>query len=302
MDLADQTHGAERFTGAYLSANAFRLIGHQPALGRGFTEEDDRVGAEPVVILGHALWQRSYSGDPGIVGRGVRVNGVLSTVVGVMPEGFGFPNQSALWQPLALRRDEERDRRDSRSIDAFGRMAEGVTVAQAETDLAVVVERLARDFPQTNAGIAPLVRSFRDASTSGPIRIVFAGLMGSAVFLLLIACANVANLLLARGATRAREITLRVSLGATRRQVVRQLLAESLLLALIAGAIGLALAAAGVRVLQLSITGTGEPYWLQFPIEGGVFAFVAAVCLGTTVVCGLAPALHADTDSVSPAC
>ena len=174
-------------------------------------------------------------------------------------------------------------------------MAEGVTVEQAETDLAVVMERLARDFPQTNAGIAPLVRPFRDPTTSGPIRIVFAGLMGAAIFLLLIACANVANLLLARGATRAREITLRVSLGATRRQVVRQLLAESLLLALIAGAIGLALAAAGVRLLQLSITGTGEPYWLRFPIEGGVFAFVAAVCLGTTVLCGLAPALHATT-------
>ncbi len=155
MDLADETHAAERFTGAYVSANAFGLIGHQPALGRGFTEEDEQGGAEPVVILGHALWQRSYSGDPGIVGRRVRVNGVLSTVVGVMPEGFGFPNQSALWQPLALRRDEERDRRDSRSIDAFGRMAQGVTVAQAETDLAVVMERLARDFPQTNAGIAP---------------------------------------------------------------------------------------------------------------------------------------------------
>ena len=135
MDLADETHAAERFTGAYVSANAFSLIGHQPALGRGFTEEDDRAGAEPVVILGHAVWQRRYSGDPGIVGRRVRVNGVLSTVVGVMPEGFGFPNQSALWQPLALLQDEERDRRDSRSIDAFGRMAEGVTIEQAETDL-----------------------------------------------------------------------------------------------------------------------------------------------------------------------
>ena len=293
MDLADETRAAERFIGAYVSANAFDLIGHRPALGRGFTQGDDRVDAEPVVILGHTVWQLRYGGDPGIVGRRVRVNGVLFTVVGVMPEGFGFPNQSALWQPLALRQEEERDRRDNRSIDAFGRMAEGVTVEQAEDDLALVMERLARDFPQSNAGIAALVRPFRDVNTSGPIRIVFTGLMGSAVFLLLIACANVANLLLARGATRAREITLRVSLGATRRQVVRHLLAEGLLLALVAGVIGLAVAAASVRLLQLSITGTGEPYWLRFPIEGGVFAFVAAVCLGTTVLCALAPALHA---------
>ncbi len=293
MDLSDQTHAAERFIGAYVSANAFGLIGHQPALGRGFTVADDRVGAEPVVILGHTVWQRRYAADPAIVGRRVRVNGVVSTVVGVMPEGFGFPNQSALWRPLALRLDEERDRRDNRSIDAFGRLAEGVTLAQAEADLGIVVTRLARDFPQTNAGIAPLVRPFRDLTTGGPIRIVFTGLMGAVTFLLLIACANVANLLLARGATRAGEMTLRVSLGATRRQVVRQLLAESLVLALIAGAMGLALAAASVRLVQLSITGTGEPYWLQFPIEGGVCAFVAAVCLGTAVLCGLAPALPA---------
>jgi putative ABC transport system permease protein len=293
MDLSDETHAAERLTGAYVSANAFGLIGHQPALGRGFSVADDRVGAAPVVILGHTLWQRRYAANPAIVGQRIRVNGIVSTVVGIMPAGFGFPNQSALWRPLALRQDEERDRRDSRSIDAFGRLAEGVTLAQAEGDLAIVMARLARDFPETNAGIAPLVRPFRDLTTSGPIRIVFAGLMGAVIFLLLIACANVANLLLARGATRAGEMTLRVSLGATRRQIVRQLLAESLVLALIAGATGLALAAASVRLVQLSITGTGEPYWLRFPIEGGVFAFVAAVCLGTAVLCGLAPALHA---------
>jgi predicted permease len=299
MDLADETRAAERFVGAYVSANAFGLIGHQPALGRGFSPEDDREGAEPVVILGHAVWQRRYAGDPGIVGERVRVNGVVSTVVGIMPEGFGFPTQSALWQPLALRVDPERDRRDIRSLDAFGRMADGVTLEQAEADLAIVMEQLARDFPQSNAGVVPLVRPFRDVNTSGPIQIVFAGLMGSVVFLLLIGCANVANLLLARGAARAREMTLRVSLGATRRQIVRQLLAESLLLAVVAGTIGLALAAAGVRLVQLSITGTGEPYWLRFPIEGGVFAFVAAVCLGTAVLCGLAPALHASRVSLA---
>ena len=125
--------------------------------------------------------------------------------------------------------------------------------------------------------------------------------MGAVIFLLLIACANVSNLLLARGAARAREIALRVSLGATRRQVVRQLLAESLLLALVAGVLGLALAAVGARLVQLSIMGTGEPYWRRFPMEGGVFAFVAAICLGTTVLCGLAPALHASKVGLSGA-
>lgn len=140
----------------------------------------------------------------------------------------------------------------------------GVTLEQATADLAGVMDRLAREYPDTNAQVGPRVRPYRDVHTSGPIRTVFAALMGAGGFLLLIGCANVANLLLARGATRAREITVRLSLGATRRRIVAQLLAESLLLALVAGAVGLALAAMGVRLFQQLITGTGEPYWLQF--------------------------------------
>ena len=294
MDLADVEHAAERFAGAWVSSDAFSLIGHRPELGRGFTLDDDRPGAAPVVILGNEIWKRRYASDQDIVGKRVRVNGVLSTVIGIMPEGFGFPQQSQLWQPLALRGGEGRDERGNRNIDAFGRLASGVTIEQAQSDLARVMERLAREFPETNGSVRAIVRPFRDLTTSGPIRAVFTGLMGAAIFLLLIACANVGNLMLARGAVRAREITVRLSLGATRRQVIRQLLAESLILAALAGAAGLGVAALGVEVLQRVIRPTGAPYWIQFSVEGSVFAFVAAVCLGTTVLCGLAPALHAS--------
>jgi predicted permease len=301
MDLADEEHTAERFVGAWVSANAFSLIGHRPALGRGFTSEDDRAGAEPTVILGHSVWQRRYGADPGILGERVRINGISTTVIGVMPEGFGFPHRSELWQPLAIRSGDDKDERGVRNIDAFGRMASAVTIEQAEADLARVMGRLAREFPETNGNVGPRLRPFRDVTTSGPIQTVFAGLMGAAVFLLLIACANVANLLLARGAARAREMSVRLSLGATRRRIVRQLLAESLLLAIAAGTVGLSLAVLGVRLFQRSIVGTGEPYWLRFPIEGGVVAFCAAVCLGTAVLCGLAPALHTTKISLHDA-
>ncbi len=292
MDLADETRAAERFIGSWVSADAFSLIGHQPLLGRGFAPDDDRPGAAPVVILGDEIWKRRYGSDPGIIGERVRVNGLLSTVIGIMPEGFGFPQRSQIWQPLALRGGEGRGERGNRNIDVFGRMRSGVTIAQAQADLARVMERLAREFPQTNANVGAIVRPFRDLTTSGPIRAVFSGLVGAAIFLLLIACANVGNLLLARGAIRAREISVRMSLGATRRQVIRQLLAESLLLAGLAGAVGVGLAAVGVQAIERAIGPTGAPYWIHFSIEGSVLAFVAVACVGTTILCGLAPALH----------
>jgi putative ABC transport system permease protein len=299
MDLADDEHAAERYVGAYVSANTFALIGQRPLLGRDFAEEDDHEGAEPVVILGYSIWQRRYGGNTGIIGVAVRVNGVPSTVIGVMPEGFGFPVRSALWQPLGVRRGDANASRAVRSLDAVGRLKAGVTVEHAAAELDTVFDRIARLYPDTNGRLTnAVVRPFRDMNTRGPIRAAFTGLMGSVVFLLLIACANVANLLLARGATRAREIAVRLSLGATRVQIVRQLLAESLVLAVLAGSLGLALAAAGVRLFRQSVTGTGEPYWVQVPIEGWVFAFVAGVCLATTVLCGLAPALHAAKTSL----
>jgi predicted permease len=293
-------HPAERFVGAWVSADAFALLGHRPALGRDFTAEDDRPGAEPVAILGDEVWRRRYGSDPAIVGSIVRVNGVASTVVGVMPAGFGFPLRSSLWQPLAVRGGEGRDDRGRRNIDVFGRLAAGVTIERAEADLARIMARLAREFPATNANVGPIVRPFRDLTTSGPIRTVFTGLMGAGFFLLLIASANVANLLLARGAARVREMTVRLSLGATRRRLVRQLLAESLLVALLAGIAGLALAAVGVRLFQLSAADTGAPYWVEVPLDATVFAFVAVVCLGVTMLCGLAPALYASKAAPAP--
>jgi predicted permease len=298
MNVSDDEHAAERFIGAYASYNTFALLGWRPALGRDFRSDDDRSGADPVVILGHRIWRNRYGGDPHILGRMVRVNGVPSTVIGVMPEGFGFPSVSGLWQPLAFAGPFLADR-GARAIDAFGRMAPGITIERATEDLARVMDGLARAHPDTNREVTARVRPFRALNTGGPVPTTFRGLGLAVAFLLLIACANVANLLLARGATRAREISLRLSLGATRGQIVRQLLAESLVLAFAAGIPGVLLAIGGVWAVRAAITGTGEPFWLQFPIEGPVLAFFVAVCLGTAVLSGLAPALHASKAGIA---
>ena len=297
MNLSDDTRPAERFRGAYVSATAFGLIGQRPLLGRDFRAEDDREGAPPVVILGHAVWQRRYQGDRAIVGRTIRVNGVPSTVIGVMPADFGFPLASSVWQPLVLLPPETRTDRRIRVVDTFGRLKAGVSVAQASADLGSAMTALASQYPASNRNLEPRVRPFR-SGIGGPVRPMVAALSGTVAFLLLIACANVANLLLSRAAGRAREVSLRMSIGASRWQIVRQLLAESVVLALIAGVIALGLSVLGIRVFWSTVADTEPPYWLKFTFDATVFAYLAAVCLGTSIVFGLLPALHTSRTSL----
>ena len=299
MNVSDEEHAAERYSGAYISAHGFELLGHRPALGRGFRADDERPGAEPVAILGHDIWEGRYRSDPAIVGRVVRVNGVAATVVGVMPPGFAFPQVAALWMPLTHSTDPAMQQRDARNIEAFGRRRIGVTNEQAQTDLDSVFEGLARIYPETNSGTAAVVMPYRDTMIGGPLPGIFATLAGAVALLLLIACANVANLQLARGVNRRRDVALRLSLGSSRVQIIRQMLIESLVLAAAAGAIGLLLAAAGTRLFVNGVVGTNPPYFLQFPLEPRVIGFVVMICIATAVVFGLAPALHAARVSLS---
>src|SRR5688572_21892846 len=297
MNLSDDERPAERFRGAYVSATAFGLIGQRPILGRDFRGEDDREGAPPVVILGYAVWQRRYQGDRAIVGRTIRVNGVPSTVIGVMPEDFGFPQASSVWQPLVLLPQETRTDRRIRVIDTFGRLKPGVSLAQASADLGSAMTALASQHPASNRNLEPRVRRFR-SGIGGPVRPMVAALSGTVAFVLLIACANVANLLLSRASGRAREVSLRMSIGASRWQIVRQLLAESVVLALIAGVIALGLSVLGIQVFWSTVADTEPPYWLRFTFDSMVFAYLAAVCLGTSIVFGLLPALHTSRTSL----
>jgi len=240
MNVSDEERAPERFEGAFVSANAFELIGRSPNLGRTLQPDDDREGAPAVVVLGWTVWQRRYQGSHDVIGRTIRVNGVSATVVGVMPEGFGFPTIAEIWQPLsALQADVRNDRRE-RLLTGFGRLRESVTIDQAVTDLNGVIASLVATHPETNRDIVPRVDPFR--SGIGRVFVgLFAAMSGAVAFVLLIACANVANLLLARAATRAHEISVRMSIGASRWRIVRQLLVESLVLATAAGLLGLGL-------------------------------------------------------------
>jgi predicted permease len=291
MNVSDEERAPERFEGAFVSSNAFELIGRRPILGRALQPDDDREGAPAVVVLGWTVWQRRYQGSADVIGRTIRVNGVPATVVGVMPERFGFPTIAEIWQPLsALQADVRNDRRE-RLLTGFGRLRESVTIDQAVIDLQGVIASLAATHPETNRDIVPRVDPFR--SGIGRVFVgLFAAMSGAVAFVLLIACANVANLLLARAATRAHEISVRMSIGASRWRIVRQLLVESLVLAAAAGLLGLMLSTAAVRLFWLYASQTHPPYWLQFPTDWRVFSYLAVICLGTSVLFGLVPALY----------
>jgi putative ABC transport system permease protein len=299
MNVSDEGKAPERFTGVYISANAFKLLGQSPELGRDFLPEDDRPGAPAVLMLGNGVWKNRYGADPSIIGRTVRVNDVPSVVIGVMPDDFKFPFNADLWQPLATIRDLENQKRNARGFEVMGRLAEGVSVEQARAELLTIGQRLSRDYPDTNANVQPRLQTYTERATGGPIKPIFLSLMGAVTFVLLIACANVANLLLARSAHRSREIAVRVSLGATRWRIVRQLLIESVMLAVISGVVGFAIAIFGVRWFDAVTQDVGKPYWMKFTMDPSVFAFLAAICLGTGVIFGLAPALHISRTDVS---
>jgi putative ABC transport system permease protein len=299
MNVSDEGKAPERFRGSLISANAFRLLGQAPVLGRDFMPEDDRPGAAAVVMLGNGMWKSRYASDSGIVGRTVRINDAPSVVIGVMPEDFKFPFNADLWQPLSTVRDLETQKRNSRGLEVMGRLAPGISQQQADAELQTIGQRLAKDYPDTNKNIQPRLQTYNQRSAGGPIKAIFLSLMGAVAFVLLIACANVANLLLARSAHRSREIAVRVSLGATRWRIVRQLLIESVMLALISGVLGFGLSVFGVRWFDTVTQDVGKPYWMKFTMDPTVFAFLAAICLGTGVIFGLAPALHVTKTDVN---
>ena len=297
VNVADPGMATERYFGARVTANTFGLLGIEPLLGRDFAPDDDRLGAPAVVMLGHGIWTNPYGADPEVLGRVIRVDDVPAIVIGVMPAGFEFPMWAELWQPLALTPGLAEQSRDQRTFRAVGRLADGVNVARAQADLDAAAAALAATYPETNEGLRPWVDSFNE-HYNGMFRPVLTALLAAAGIVLLIACANGANLLLARASRRAREVGMRVSLGATRAGIVRQLLVECLLLAGLAGVLGLGLAALCARLLSMSYEPLMAPYWIDFAIDGRVLAFLILTCVSTTVIFGLAPALHTSKANV----
>ena len=284
---------AKRVAGTVATGGFFRVLGAAPLLGRTFSTGDAVAGHDRVVVLSHGLWQREFAAAPGIVGETVRLDGRDFTVIGVMPRGFAYPAGSELWAPLVFSEEDLATQRGAHYLNAIARLAPGVTVDEASAQLAAIAGVLERRYANTNTGTSASAVGLRDALV-GDARPALLILLGAVGFVLLIACANVANLLLARTAGRNRELAVRSALGAGRGRLVRHVLAESLLLAAAGGVAGLLLARLGLKLL-LMLPVDNLPRIEEAALDTAVLGFTFAVSMLTGVLFGLLPALKAGS-------
>src|SRR6266496_99315 len=288
----------QRYTGAYITEDLFKIIGVSPIMGRDFTADDSKPGAEKVAILSHEIWKRDFNGDLNIVGQGVRINGKAATIIGVMPPNFKFPFSDELWVPLynefpPVPRGQLVIGANNAAPAVMGRLKPGVSLDQVSAEFVGLARRLAQDNPKTNstltsASVQPLLK----AMTGPQLRQQVWGMLGAVILVLLIACVNVMNMQFGRAALRTKELAIRGALGATRWRIVRQMLTESLVVAVFGAVAGVMLAYWAVDLLARTLQAAPfpPPYWWQFTIDGRVLAFTLVITLVATLVSGLVPA------------
>ena len=291
LTLAGEAGGAEKLDATLLTPGAFELLGQAPILGRDFTPADAKPGAAPVALLSHGLWERRYGRDPAVLGRTLRLNGGAATIIGVMREGFSFPQKVDLWMPLVP--DANLQRREARGMwFAFGRLAEGATVQGARAEMETIGRRLAAAYPATNRDVIPRLRRFHEFFIGPNSALIYISMWGAVGFVLLIACANLANLTLSRSMSRSREFSVRLALGCGRWRIVRQLILESLMVAGLAGLAGWWVAKYSLRLYEAF---AHPPAWFDHVLDYGLdyraLLYLLAVTGASGLLFGIAPAL-----------
>lgn len=288
------TERPERFEGAWISADAFPLLGVEAIRGRTFTPEEDRPGASPVILLGYHVWKNRYGSDPQIVGKAIRVNGEQATVVGVMPEGFLFPIRQDVWVPLKLDPAAVPRPEDELYLFTAARLKPGATVEQASSEAAVLASSYAAQHPDTSEGLGAVVKPYTHLFIDEEDRAIQYTGLALVSLVLLIACFNVANLMVARTLSRSKEVAVRSALGASQSQVMRQMLLESVFLALLGALLGIGLTFLGVRLFNLFINDPERPFWINVRVDQEVFLFSLGAAVIASLLAGLLPALQAS--------
>ena len=291
----------ERYDGAFVSGNTFSLLELDAHMGRLLQPRDSEPGAADVAVIGYSVWMHRYGGDPDIVGRTIRVNGRDATVVGVTPPEFAFPVKERVWVPLRIDPAKIAARDEGTTLEVFGRLKDGVTRQQASAELNAIAANLAKDHPETNRDRSVLVKPFAHEFIDAGARATILTMFAAVVLLLVMACANTANLVLVRATRSARELTIRSALGASRRQLVARVLSECLLLSAVAAVFGWFLADVAGRAM-MSALGAGDaqmPFWVDVSPDFRVFAFTIGAATLTTLLAGLLPALRGTRINLS---
>jgi putative ABC transport system permease protein len=290
--LADEDNSPQSFQMQRVSPGLFDMLDIPPIRGRGFSAADGRLGAPGVVLLGYAAWQDRYGGSPSAIGRAGIVNGQPATIIGVMPQHFMFPNVTEMWMAMVPASDPQK--RLWPNLEVYGIRKPGVSMTGARSELEILTKQFAHDqnldYRRT---MRPIVQTFQERFSSNFVPL-FSLMETSVIFVLLIACANVANMMFGRGLERRQELAIRAAMGASRWQIVRQLLIESVLLSVIGGSLGFALAVWGIHFFDAATQDVGKPYWMVFNMDYVVFATFAGLCIGSGLLFGLAPALRAS--------
>ena len=304
-NLATVDGRIEPVSGAEISANAFPMLGATPLLGRTLTERDEQTAEPPVVVIGHALWTSRFDSDPAILGRTVKLGTTTATIVGVMPEGFGFPQNQRLWTPLRVN-GAQLAPRTGPAVSIFGRLAPGASLEDAQVELNVVGARMAASDPVTHKNLRPRVTTYaKPLAEGGPVRTIRTVLyVVNGIFLMLLAVVstNVATLVFARTATRGWELTVRTALGASRGRIIGQLFIEALVLASVAAIVGLIVAKLSIRwALGMFAGGNSLPYWIDDSLSWRTMLYTALLTLFGAAIVGILPALRVTRVNVQDA-